>query len=477
MPKTWSKAIAQPAAEFPVTPLSLLSGQIPPGLRGSLYRNGPGRLSRGKHRVGHWFDGDGAILAVHLGEQAATATYRYVQTAGYLAETQGDRYLYPNYGMTTPGGFWKNLGKRPKNSANTSVLPLSDRLLALWEAGLPYALDLETLETLGIDHLSSLGTSLGTSLGKNDGYSAHPKIDPNTGEIFNFFVKLAPKSQLVLYRSDQTGKILQRNAIPLAGVPLLHDFVLAGQYLVFFVPPVRIGLLPTLLGLGSFSENMRWQPALGTEVIICDRNSLSVISRFITKPWFQWHLSNGSVDADGMIVVEWVQYRDFQTNQRLKEIATGQTQTLALATFQQLRLDPRRGKVLSQTPLWSENCEFPVVPAVQVGQDGRYSYLVCDRKESDPRVELFGAIARFDRRTGAVNIADCGAHRYPSEPIFVANSPDGDRGWVITVVYDGDREASEVVIYDSDRLGEEPLARLGLPRIIPHSFHGQWRSS
>ena len=114
-----------------------------------------------------------------------------------------------------------------------------------------------------------------------------------------------------------------------------------------------------------------------------------------------------------------------------------------------------------------------------MGKDWRYSYLVCDRPGSDPRAELFGAIARVDRQGGMVKIEDCGEDRYPSEPVFVVNptSPkDSESGWVIIVVYDGNYNTSEVVIYDSDRLEEEPLARLALPQVIPHSFHGKWRS-
>ncbi|MGL5877345.1 MAG: carotenoid oxygenase family protein, partial [Xenococcaceae cyanobacterium] len=78
--KAWAGAIAQPAKEFPLTPLPVLSGKIPEGLRGSLYRNGPARLERGNTRVGHWFDGDGAILCVNFTSEGATAVYRYVQT-------------------------------------------------------------------------------------------------------------------------------------------------------------------------------------------------------------------------------------------------------------------------------------------------------------------------------------------------------------------------------------------------------------
>ena len=173
--KAWSKAVENPGIEFPLTPLVTLEGKVPEELQGSLYRNGPGRLNRGGIPVGHWFDGDGAILAVHFRGGKVNATYRYVQTSGYQAETRADQFLYPNYGLKLAGPIWNNWGKKPKHSANTSVLALPDRLLALWEGDNPYSLDLETLETKGLDNL-------GGGLEKNQAYSAHPKIDYQTGE-------------------------------------------------------------------------------------------------------------------------------------------------------------------------------------------------------------------------------------------------------------------------------------------------------
>jgi all-trans-8'-apo-beta-carotenal 15,15'-oxygenase len=41
--------------------------------------------------AGHWFDGDGAILAVHFNGDRAQGVYRYVQTQGYLAEQQAGK--------------------------------------------------------------------------------------------------------------------------------------------------------------------------------------------------------------------------------------------------------------------------------------------------------------------------------------------------------------------------------------------------
>ncbi len=47
----WADCLARPAAEVTTTALHLIEGNIPPGLRGTLYGNGPARLERGGIRV------------------------------------------------------------------------------------------------------------------------------------------------------------------------------------------------------------------------------------------------------------------------------------------------------------------------------------------------------------------------------------------------------------------------------------------
>jgi all-trans-8'-apo-beta-carotenal 15,15'-oxygenase len=465
---SWQKAIASPATEFSTTPLSIISGAIPAELKGTLYRNGPGRLTRGKQRVGHWFDGDGAILAVHFQDGSASAVYQYVQTEGYLAESKADKYLYPNYGMTAPGAFWNNALKPVKNSANTSVLALEDRLLALWEGGVPHSLDLANLSTLGADNL---GDTL-----KDLPFSAHPKVDLATGEIFNIGVSAGKDSKLHLYKCDAMGKIKQTNSLPLSGLPLIHDFVLAGDYLVFFLSPVRVNVLPVLLGQKAYSEAMEWKPQLGTEIWICDRHKLSLIAQGETDPWFQWHYTNGYVDGNGAIVTEFVRYEDFQTNQYLKEVATGNTKTPAKGTLWQGIIEPQTAKVIKIEQLLDCHCEFPTVAPQNVGQDWRYTYLATHRQSDiDISQELLTAIAKYDRQTGKLSVVDLGANMYPSEPIYVPQTKDSETGWLITVVYNSDRDLSEVRIYNSDRLENEPTCTLALPSVIPPGFHGTWK--
>jgi len=466
--RPWANAFAHPAAEFGPTPLRAISGAIPKGLRGSFYRNGPARFERGGQRVGHWCDGDGAILGVHFTDTGATGVYRYVQTQEYQTEEKAGNFIFGSYGRTPSGPIWKQIGIPIKNCANAAVLALPDRLLALWEAGSPHALDLETLETFGVDK----------KLGLDEGlpYSAHPKRDPETGDIYNFGVSYGPRGVLHLYRSEYTGKILQQATIPLDELPLIHDFVLTGEYLVFFIPPVRLNLLPFLTKRKSFSDSLSWQPKKGTEILVIDRKTLSVVSRGKAEPWFQWRFGNGYVDANGTVVVEVLRYEDFQINQFLKEVATGQTHTVAKGTLWQIRLDPRSGEIIAMHQLLDRGCEYPTVAPDQVGKPWRFTYLSVHRQGVDISQEVPGAIACFDYQTRTLTEADLGENRYPVSPIYAPDAENHSQGWILTEVFDGDSCSSEVWIFDADHLDAEPICRLALPSVVPFGFHGTWKS-
>lgn len=467
------------AVPFGPVALPIVAGTLPPGLAGTLYRNGPGRLVRGGQKAGHWFDGDGAVLAVRFEPTGATATYRYVETAAWQAEEAADRWLFPNYGSVAPGPWLGRFGKPFKNAANTSVLALDDRLLALWEGGRPHGLDLTSLATLGED-------DLGGELRAGETFSAHPKRDAASGEIYNFGVLSGARSYLQVFRCDRTGKILRRRAIALGALSLIHDFCLAGPYLVFCIPPVRLDLWPALLNFVSLSEALRWRPEVGGQVWVLDRETLETIAQFEVDPWYQWHFGNGWQEPDGMISLSLVAYPDFATNRHLQEVASGQVQTPAEGRLVQIRLDPQRGRLLERQVLVDRHAEFPTHAATHVGLPHRYTYLSLHGRDWPiaPPNELFGAIGRYDSHTGRLTYGDAGAGRYPSEPIFVADpaASDPEDGWVLTVVYDSGGESrseanrSEVWVYRSEELESGPVCRLALPGRVNLSFHGTWQA-
>jgi all-trans-8'-apo-beta-carotenal 15,15'-oxygenase len=461
----WAKALSQPATEFAATPLQSLTGQIPPGLQGTLYRNGPARLQRGGLAVGHWFDGDGAILRVQFAAGEAAATYRYVQSAGFQDEEAADQYLYRGYGTMAPGSLWQRWRAQIKNAANTSVLALPDRLLALWEGGLPHGLDLETLETKGIDALGGLRPS--------DSFSAHPKRHPRTGEIFSIGVIAGGKPVLQIYRCDPSGHVKDTKRIDLNGIPLIHDFALADRYLVFCVSPVRLNPLPAVFSLQTFSEALQWQPKWGTQIIVVEAESLEVLAWEQAEPWYQWHFGHSALNGDDTIGLDLVRYADFATNQQLKEVAAGQILTPAEAQLWHYRIDPHSGKILEHHCAVDRHCEFPVAHVPSEGP--ALTYLSAHRTLPTPKGDFFDAVAQFNPQTQETTLAEAGPGYYPSEAIPVTDRHDAHQHWVVTVVYNSHDHRSEVWIYDGNAFGTEPVARLRLPEVIPHSFHGTWR--
>ncbi|MFM7545904.1 MAG: carotenoid oxygenase family protein [Synechococcales cyanobacterium] len=469
-PALWSRAIAQPAREFELQPLSVLSGHLPLGLRGSLYRNGPARFERGQQRVQHWFDGDGAILALHFDGHSCHGVYRYVQTPQFIAESQRNQLLFNNYGTLPPGPWWQRWGKPFKNVANTSVLPLPDRLLALWEGGRPIGLDSTNLMTLGVEDLGRLRS--------NATFSAHPKIDPQTGDIYNFGVQPGLTNRIHLYKSNPTGHIVQEATVPLSGIPLIHDWVMAGPYLIFCIPPVRLNPWLPLLSLQSLSQALEWIPKLGTEIIVIHRETLKVISRRFHDPWFQWHFSNAYVPSPSFnrVVLELVRYPNFDTNRHLKEVSSGQLSLAAPSGYWQLHLDPQSATILDFFPLLADTCEFPTIDPRFVGKPHRFAYVAIHHPHMDERRELFSAIACIDCHTGAVTRAELGTSCYPSEPIYVVDAENPSQGWVLTIVFNGSQESSEVWIYNAQCLESAPHCRLALPNSIPLGFHGAWKS-
>ncbi|UJB70434.1 carotenoid oxygenase family protein [Acaryochloris sp. 'Moss Beach'] len=465
----WYGMFAQAAPEFSTTQLPILSGAIPENLKGSLYRNGPGRLERGGQRVGHWFDGDGAVLAVHFDSDQASGVYRYVQTAGYQAEEQADQFLMGGYGMLPAGSLWRRLQQgATKNAANTSVLALPDKLLTLWEGGHPHALDLASLETQGLDDLGFLAP--------DQSFSAHPKCDPHSGEIYNFGVSYGKQGQLHIYRCSAEGKVKRQTKIPLKGLPMIHDFVMAGPYLIFCIPPVSMNPLPLLAQMKSYSDCLQWKPHQGTQILVIDRESLEVVSQGEADPWYQWHFGNGYIDDQGHVIIDFVRYADFSTNQFLKEVISGHPQTQADGQLWRLHLDPRTGKVLETYALIDRTGEFPIVDPHQVGLAHSHTYL-STRPASDPTTELFREIVCFDHASHRLSSIQVGEQAYCSEPIYAPEPGQPRQGWIISVVYQAASHTSEVWILAADHLEDGPICRLGLPSVVPMGFHGTWQPS
>jgi 9-cis-epoxycarotenoid dioxygenase len=70
--------------------------------------------------------------------------------------------------------------------------------------------------------------------------TAHPKIDPETGEMFSYSVNFVQAPYLTLFKVSADGKKRANVIITLPEACLIHDFAITSKYIV--IPDTQIVL-------------------------------------------------------------------------------------------------------------------------------------------------------------------------------------------------------------------------------------------
>src|SRR6185295_13941430 len=100
--------------------------------------------------------------------------------------------------------------------ANTNIVCHAGKLLALVESNMPFEMEQGSLNSLGYAEQYK---------GK---VTAHPKLDPKTGEMvwFGYGVGETPLSAGMSYGvTDATGKVVRRDDFQAPFASMVHDFM------------------------------------------------------------------------------------------------------------------------------------------------------------------------------------------------------------------------------------------------------------
>jgi all-trans-8'-apo-beta-carotenal 15,15'-oxygenase len=440
-----------------------IRGKIPEGLKGIFLRNGPGRNELAGKPFGHWFDGDGCVHTFRIENGKVDYRCSFVKTPKYVDETAAQSVKYRSFGHNAPGGFFKNL-HMPANAANTSIVYHGGKLLTLFEGGLPWEMDLNTLETLGPVNFEG-------ALKGMDTFSAHGKLHPRTGDYFNFGMGSGIKPKINLYQISPQGKMVKKSAIPIDKMAFCHDNAMTENYLVFMVMPVTFtNPLKVLLARDTIDKNMAFHPDEGMKVYVVSLEDFSVVRTFDVEPFMFAHSSN-CWEKNGELIIDVVAMSEsdgeggtlFSRNLFSQpRPATGQ--------LTRYRLNMATGASVKEVLPSGIPSEFPQWDLRKTGSESRYIYTagICENETPG----FYNALQRVDLETGDVKVYDCGPGRYTSEPIFVPRSPDSDEseGYILCVIYDASTELSELMILDAESLADE-IAVVPLKNHIPHGFH------
>jgi carotenoid cleavage dioxygenase-like enzyme len=429
-------AIAPIAREVDLVTLRV-TGTLPADLDGVLMRNGPNPLS------GH-FEGEGvlswwpeAAMLHAIGFQRGCVTgYRN----RWLRTQRWARVHAPESASS-----W------PDTNPNVNVIRHAGEILALAEGGAPLAIT-PTLDTLGPPR---------SHAGVEAGMTAHPKIDPHTGELVTF--RADWKAPFLRYGvTNAIGESVVDIEIALRAPSVMHDFAMTETHSVLL--DLNVGYDFSMLARGHRMP-LRWHDERGARLGVIPRHG-GEVRWFAIAPCFIQHVVNAYDADDGTIVLDVVRYPWYL---RLSKDGTSFDDN-PVGVLWRYRIDPARGTV-DEGAAGDGGIELPRINEQWTGRPYRYFYAV----EQPTPVELRG-IVRYDWRSGTQERYAVPAGDQNSEPVFVPRpgAKAEDDGWLLCCVYRRATDTSDVVVLDARDLAAGPVATVHLPTRIPAGFHGAW---
>lgn len=446
-------------------------GAVPEELAGTYYRNGsnPQFAPRGGY---HLFDGDGMIHALTIRDGRVDYKNRWVRTERFLLEREAGESLFGS--MVDPSAADPSVSGKSSNAANTNIVWHAGKLLALWEAGLPTELDPSSLETRGSWDFDGkltrriepeIARQLGLEAVEGEGpgiMTAHPRVDPKTGEM-HFFGYSATPPFLVYNVVSTEGVMLRSEEIDAPYPSMMHDFILTDEHVIFPVFPAAFDFDAMAQGTGILG----WRPEKGTRVGVMPRGGSSADVQWIeSDPCYVFHFANARDTSNG-IVSEMCRFPS------LPFFGEGGVQPPSLWRWS---IDLAAG-VVKEEQIDTTPAEFPRVDERFLGTDYRHVYVPCMVPEEGAGIG-FNGLAHYDVASGEKLVHCTRAGSVFGEPVFVPRHPDSPEGegFVLVIVYRDDEKRSDLLILDAENVEAEPLATVELPVRVPAGFHGNWRA-
>lgn len=438
-----------------------VKGELPRELNGALFRNGPN--PQFDVPDAHWFVGDGMLHAFTLDNGKASYRNRWVRTPKFLAEHDAGRAIFSGAGFSN-----RKLPDAPPSSvtdagvANTNIIWHGGRLLALEEAHLPIEIDPGTLATRGyIDYPRGIAGPV----------TAHPKIDPVTGELIFFgYNATGPFSTGMTCGAIAASGVVNRfERFEAPYSSMVHDFIVTERHVLFPILPLTGSLERARSGRPAYA----WEPGKGAYVGVMKRGgSAKDIRWFRGEACYVFHTVNAWEEGDCIIAD--VMQREapalFPNADGTPGDPEKQRARLARWTFDLAD----SSDTFNRTYLDDLTAEFPRIDDRRAGLANRHSWFAASTPAAGGG--MFDGIAHVDNKTGARKLLVLPHGDATSEPVFVPRSPDAPEGdgWLLAVLWRGAENRSDLAVFNATEVTRGPIATVELATRVPFGLHGNW---
>jgi carotenoid cleavage dioxygenase-like enzyme len=456
-----------------------VEGEIPRDIRGSFFRSCIDRRYPPRFANDTPYNADGAVDVFRIADGHVDFRSRYVQTARYLAEKTARRALfglYRNRSTSEPG-----VAGLSHNTGNTTPMVFNGLLFSMKEDSPPVAMNPHTLETLGEWTFNGQMTA--------PTFSAHPKIDPLTGDLIAFAYEARGDAtpDIAIFIFDRQGVLKNEIWFKAPFVSMMHDMAITAEHII--LPTTGMTTNPERLRRGEI--HWTYDANLPCQVAIVPRAGTAKDVR-----WFQGstsqamlvHTINARTEGSKVILdapVAGDNFHPFFPNSDGSAFRLdGVSPNIRRWTFD----------LASKRTDWQEEVLFGGLRGTSmVRMDDRfltrrfqYSYMLMvdpdlpfdQERGGKLSVRVANSVYRLNHVTGAINRFSAGNTHALSEPQFVPHSaaaPEGV-GYLLCVANDFSLMRSELVIVDAQNLEAGAVARVKLPFRLHTQVHGWWAS-
>ncbi len=428
---------------------------MPPELRGTLFRVGPGTKNNYGTSLTHLFDGDAHVTALKFDRGTVSGQSHFIETPERLIERQAEKMLYHEFGTACPT---KPLGH--KNSPNINVVNFGGRLLALSEATAPTELDPESLAT--IERWDFHGT-----LPKGTGMTAHPKIDPVTGDGYTFGITQAIGPELQVFRfTAKTGRLELICSIDMGGFYMVHDMMVTENHLVFLVPPVRVDLMGAATLQAPVADLLKFEADQPFRIFVVKKQGSQEPQEFISAPGGVGFHHVNAYEDNGKIIFDTILAEDMGIMGLVRAWSDETLPEAKPGKLTHFELDLKTTTVLERKVI-SDGVplDFPCVDLNLVGQKQRFIYALEAELGTSDLLRTNGFV-RWDLET-LVPL------RVKAEPSQMFGELVRTDSWLLNL---GFESLKNETFLDVRNLDLEIVARVWLGRYLPLGFHGSFVS-
>lgn len=443
-----------------------IEGKIPHALNGTLFRTAPGESERFGVNFNHLFDGDAFLTSWKFQDGKTSLRARFLPTPQRIIEQKAGKMLYGEFGTNPP-----QESKGGKNQPSVNVIEWNGKLLGLSEGGLPSQINPNTFDYEG-------EVDFGGTVPKNLTFTAHPRIDPKTGDLFAWGFEKNDSGTVHIYQIERkSGKADLLYKLSPDGFFMVHDALLTENYFILIVPPMKYDMSALMTGnAATMGEAVKFFENEPTRLFAFPRNNRNGTAKpiEITLPsQIVFHYGNAFETGDGKIIFQTIWGKDGQLLQALdnwkrEQFNDASLKNLLSQTLQTVAVD-LKNKTLVGTNDLAQKVEFPRFDSRLTGQKSRFLYT------TESGYHENAAIVRVDLQSGKTMKVNAGNTRTYGEPVFVptTSAVNEERGFLLTQGYDSNKNESFMEIRDAQTL--EFAARIwAAGQHFPLGFHGNF---